>query len=166
MYAAASIASVLRNEITQSQAICFYDQSLRFHYLTLLVFVAAIYYQPRNLDNISPDMVGGPAQLVTRMDDLARVEEGMRNMVTQHSVSLLSKAEEGIRISMEQHKERRNFRETEEDVFLDIWNGMFDSIPAINGLHLVKRPRLGVAPASKPSAPVAGDKSLTLAFTK
>ncbi|WP_017317771.1 NAD(P)/FAD-dependent oxidoreductase [Mastigocladopsis repens] len=159
MLSAASIGSVLRNEVTQEQAYSFYDKTLRFHYLTLLVFVSSFYHitgNPEDMD-MDADPSAGPRRFIAEVEDLQKVEPQMRQLVSEHMVELLTKAEEGVRLMVAEELEGTAKLSGELDpkhqaVFLQLWRGVFGYLPDFDGLRLKTQTNLRLVSVSEDDA--------------
>lgn len=142
--AAASLASILRNEVTEEEALAFYDTGLRYSYLRLLIFVATFYDQVRQKDN--PDFDRDPMALLSSVEDLNKTEEGLRQRVISEmskllvvNASLLENIE-ATTMTGEAHTLAR------DSLFTSLWQGLFSwSLPEVEGLQVVLQPHLGLA---------------------
>lgn len=152
MMTAAALSSIARKQLTEERAISFYDQICRFHYLSLMVFVGGFYHKMKHPESQEP-----PMEVIAQMSDFKQIDPQMREMVAKHMGSLLTLGEEGIRLAIEQEKQglpASVLKEQHERVFAKIWNGLFATLPDLDGLRLSKRPQLGIFPVSQPSEPV------------
>jgi flavin-dependent dehydrogenase len=146
--AAASLASVLRNQVTEKQASAFYDRSFRHSYLRLLVFVATFYDQVRKKGDCSSD----PHALLSGIEDLSKAEGGLRRQVIEEMSKLLAvntallQNIESTTIHGETHTLAR------DSLFTSLWQGLFSwSLPEAEGLQIVTKQCLGLIRASEPS---------------
>ncbi len=149
--AAASIASMERNEVTEKQALAYYDRSLRHNYLRLLVFVSTFYAQVRNKDAQNPDANPDTTALLLQIEDLAQAEEGIRKQVIEEMSELLA-VNAALVQNIELSKMKGEEHSLEQDsLFTSLWQGLFSwSLPEAEGLQAISTPRLGLVPALQP----------------
>src|SRR5204863_8587258 len=114
MVAAASLASVLQGEVSEEQALAFYDQSYRHSYLRLMLVVSGMYQQYNGKDSYfwqaqqltnneytaNPDMQLAFLQVVSGMEDLKDSEDAP---LQEDSPVLLQSAEQDSVALMDQH---------------------------------------------------------------
>jgi len=162
MLAAASIASVLRNEIAEDQALSFYESSFRQSYLRLLMMVSTLYDQKRGKEAYFRE-----AQQLTQRDyNGSALNSAFLSLAS--GVEDMSEAEDGIytedvskklaeRLTFEQYQESLNAMKTAEHAgatpntqFLDAMEGMFSlsskfsAEAAIEGFYVITKPHLGL----------------------
>jgi hypothetical protein len=163
LLAAASVTSILRGEVSEEQAVNFYDKSYRQAYLRFLVFVSAFYDQNRGKDSYfweaqklsNHDFSGSDASLafvnlVSGVEDLVDAQEGVPDLFI---------GEMGKRM-MENHKLREdkqalknystNTRIQSNAQFFNTVEG-FSSLSAagaIDGLYVKTTPNIGLARAN------------------
>lgn len=157
LLAAASIASVLRGEVTESEAATYYEQSYRQSYLRFLVFVSTFYQAPGKLgyyakaeqiSNFHSDpgnLRRAFVNLVSGLEDIADAEQ-----TTAHLIGEMSRR---IRQNLELRKEKSALPgqplapEVEENVrFFDAIEGLPSLHPsnAMGGLYVSTSPTLGL----------------------
>jgi len=160
MLSAASIASLLRGEVSEEAALAFFEQSYRQSYLRFLVFVSAFYDQGRGRDSyfteaqrLSHFDVPGEGvrqaflNLVSGLEDLSEAEAMTGHLMGEMSRRLSENWD------YRRHKETlagagdEVKRKVEESArFFDQVEGLSSISPetAVNGLYVVVRPRLGL----------------------
>lgn len=156
---AASVASLLRGDVSEPQALSFFETSYRQAYLRFLVFVSAFYDQARGRESYFAEAQGlshydvegqGLPQaflnLVSGIEDLSDAEA-----VTEHLMGEMSR-KMGENLRMRQDKvamaqagaEQRTRQEANAD-FFDHVEGLSALDLAVNGLYVTVRPRLGLS---------------------
>lgn len=148
---AASIASILRGEVTEEQAMMFFDQSYRLAYLRLMVIVSGLYAQYNGKDSYF-----WQAQILTHhdYDDSDAINEaflfvvsGMEDMLdAEKGVRALDLAEMANGMSEEEALKTVAMYNVYNKVF---WRSSMSSETASNGLYITTKPRLGLALAEK-----------------
>ena len=143
---AASIASILRNEVTEQQAMMFFDQSYRVAYLRLMVIVSGLYAQYNG-----KDAYFWQAQILTHhdYDDSDAVNEaflfvvsGMEDMLdAEKGPRALDLAEMASGMSEEEALKTAAMYNVYNKVF---WRSSMSSETASNGLYITTKPRLGL----------------------
>lgn len=168
MLASASLLSLLRGEVSETEASGYYQQSYRRAYLRFLVFVAAFYEsrgklgyfdkarQLSRFDADPHDVKRAFLNLVSGVEDFAEAEN-----TTAHLMGEMSRR---IRENLELRKDKRALATTEARQqaesnarFFDGIEGLASLSPAnaIDGLYVVTTPQLGLARvASAYDAPV------------
>jgi flavin-dependent dehydrogenase len=148
--AAASLASIFRNEVTESQAYSYYDQSYRRTYLRLLVIVASFYDLVRkkelSFDQTQQEGKVGFHDFMPGKEDLSKAESGLCEQVTEEmskllalNVDLMEMVQSGSGKG-EAHSISGNL-----DGFKPLWEGLFTwSIPTEDGWQAVTKPHLGL----------------------
>lgn len=164
MLSAASIASLLRGEVSEERALSFFEKSYRQAYLRFLVFVSAFYDQSRGKDSYFAeaqrlshyDIEGhGLRQaflnLVSGIEDLSDAEA-----VTEHLMGEMSRRV-AENLVMRQDKdsvasaggELRNRMETNGRFFDQVEGlSLMSAETAVDGLYVVVQPQLGLGGAS------------------
>lgn len=164
MLSSASIASLLRGEVSEDKAMAFFEKSYRQAYLRFLVFVSAFYDQRRGRDSyfeeaqrLSHYDVEGLSlrqaflNLVSGIEDLSEAEamtehlmgEMSRRIAENHSMrqnkEALANADEELKDRLE--KSARFFDHVEG-------LGSMSAETAVDGLYVVVQPRLGLGGVS------------------
>jgi flavin-dependent dehydrogenase len=157
LLASASIASVLRHEVTEGQALSFYEKSYRQAYLRFLTLLSIFYDQKRGQEAYYREAQelthsnneGDPAnnaflKVVSGIEDLTEVEEGIDNRV-------IDKISQRVAENQALKQANQDFNKAMQDPqFLDSMEGMFSVAPklsseaAVDGLYIVTQPRLGL----------------------
>jgi hypothetical protein len=165
MLASASIASLLRGEVSEESAVGFFEKSYRQAYLRFLVFVQSFYDQKRGKDSYFSeardlshyDSTGQALKqaflnLVSGVEDLSDAEA-----VTQHLMGEMSRRvaenhgmrqdKEALRAAAGAFRERAD----KSSRFFDAVEGLPSMTPesAIDGWYVTLRPRLGLAHADE-----------------
>lgn len=156
---AASVASLLRGEVSEPQALSFFEKSYRQAYLRFLVFVSAFYDQGRGkesyfseAENLSNYDVEGQGlrqaflNLVSGIEDMSEAEA-----VTEHLMGEMSR-KMGENLRMRQDKvamaqagaEQRELQE-KNAAFFDHVEGLGALEVAVDGLYVMVQPRLGLS---------------------
>lgn len=156
---AASIASLLRGEVSEPQALSFFEKSYRQAYLRFLVFVSAFYDQGRGKESYFSEAESlshydvekqGLRQaflnLVSGIEDLSDAEA-----TTEHLMGEMSR-KIGENLRMRQDKaamaqagaEQREVQE-KSAAFFDQVEGLGALDVAVDGLYVMVRPRLGLS---------------------
>lgn len=162
LLAAASIASVLRNEVTENQAASFYERSFRQSYLRLLMIVSSLYDQKRGKEAYfqeaqqltQEDYKGAEINraflhLASGIEDLSEAEEGIQNRVTEEISKRVAE-----NLAIEQGKEDLKGAMADPQ-FMDAMEGMFSfsaelsAEAAVDGLYVMTQPRLGLGHAQE-----------------
>lgn len=162
LLAAASITSIIRGEVTQSQAASFYDKSYQQAYLRFLVFVSAFYDQNRGKDSYFWE-----AQRLSRRDfSGSNLKLAFLNLVS--GVEDLEDAQEGITDFVMAEMSRRiqsnyNMRQDKQALAIEREKGnevmktnaqFFNTVEgfstlskggAVDGLYVITQPKLGLA---------------------
>ena len=155
----ASVASLLRGEVSEPQALSFFEKSYRQAYLRFLVFVSAFYDQGRgkdsyfseaqNLSHYDVEKQGlrqAFLNLVSGIEDLSDAEA-----MTEHLMGEMSR-KMGENLRMRQDKEAlaqagAEQRELQEKnaTFFDHVEGLGSLDVAVDGLYVMVQPRLGLS---------------------
>lgn len=160
LLAAASLASVLRNHISEAQAISFYERTYKQAYLRLLVMVSAFY------ENSKKESYFWQAQQLTKSQDGDREKlhqmflnliSGMEDMsdVEEKSTELFHNVSDQLRENWSlRHKQLSNDLDKVEEEkllnsnkFVSGFNGLFSlsKESAVEGFYIVTTPQLGLA---------------------
>ena len=168
LLAAASITSIMRGEVTQSQATSFYDRSYRQAYLRFLVFVSAFYDQNRGKDSYfweaqrlsSRDFSDSNLKLaflnlVSGIEDLEDAKEGIANFVMAEMSDRIQSSH-NIRkdkqaLAIEREKSNELVKANAE--FFNVVEGFptLSAVGAVDGLYVVTQPKLGLAQVKEES---------------
>jgi hypothetical protein len=163
MIAAASLASVLRGEVTEEQALTFYDQSYRHSYLRLMLIVSGMYQQYNGKDSYfwqaqqltnndyeaNPDMQLAFVQVVSGMEDLKDSEQTPRDQPVAEVPSDVPQDKESF---MEQHVQ--SFLAADQTARQMVMYRVYESVvtryslsadAALGGFYVTAKPRLGLA---------------------
>lgn len=156
---AASVASLVRGEVSEPQALSFFEKSYRQAYLRFLVFVSAFYDQGRGqesyfseaerLSHYDVEKQGlrqAFLNLVSGIEDLSEAEA-----VTEHLMGEMSR-KVGENLRMRQDKaamaqagaEQREVQE-KNAAFFDHVEGLGALDVAVDGLYVMVQPRLGLS---------------------
>ncbi len=157
MLAAASLASTLRGEITQEEAVEFYEQSYRQAYLRLLVFVSA-FYESRGKDgyyrtaeklshfDADPSNIRRAfLNLVSGLEDIADVENTTTHLMGEMSKRIRENLE--LRSQKESLGARRASAEAGESLrFFNAVEGLtsLSAEHAVAGFFVRTKPNLGL----------------------
>jgi flavin-dependent dehydrogenase len=148
---AASIASILRSEVTEQQAMMFFDQSYRLAYLRLMVIVSGLYAQYNGKDayfwqaqvlthhdyNDSHAIDEAFLFVVSGMEDMLDAEKGPRALDMAGMANGMSE-EEALKTAAMYNVYNKVF-----------WRSSMSSETASNGLYITTKPHLGLALAEK-----------------
>jgi flavin-dependent dehydrogenase len=166
LLSAASIASLLRGEVSEERALSFFEKSYRQAYLRFLVFVSAFYDQRRGKDSyfeeaqrLSRFDVEGQSlrqaflNLVSGIEDLSEAEAVTEHLMGQVSLRVAEN------LSMRQDKDTLasasadlKARQEQNGRFFDQIEGLgsMSAETAIDGLYVVVQPRLGLGEVGRP----------------
>jgi flavin-dependent dehydrogenase len=156
---AASVASLLRGEVSEPQALSFFEKSYRQAYLRFLVFVSAFYDQARGKESYFSEAQSlshydvekqGLRQaflnLVSGIEDMSDAEA-----VTGHLMGEMSrKVGENLRmrqdkVAMAQAGAEQRERQEKNADFFDHVEGLGVLDEAVDGLYVMVQPRLGLS---------------------
>ena len=144
--AAASIASVLRNEVTQNQASAYFDRGFRHTYLRLLVIVSSLYdiIRKNKLSSETAQQQDAPPNL-PGMEDLSKARVDLRDQVAEEMTQILATSSAVLQ-DVESYSLHGETHEISMDsIFTSLWNQLFSwSLPTENGLYVVTKPNLGL----------------------
>jgi flavin-dependent dehydrogenase len=156
---AASVASLVRGEVSEPQALSFFEKSYRQAYLRFLVFVSAFYDQGRGkesyfaeAESLSHYDVEGQGlrqaflNLVSGIEDLSEAEAMAGHLMGEMSRKV------GENLRMRQDKaamaeagaEQRELQE-KNAAFFDQVEGLSALEVAVDGLYVMVQPRLGLS---------------------
>lgn len=173
LLSASAIASLERREVTEAEAVNFYDKSYRRAYLRYLVFLSAFYNAYDGKDSIfwmaqqltNHDAPGDNIKyafttLMSGVDDLRDIHEGddVHQYVMQEMVE---RVQENLEIRQDKealHNGRLSDEKIEENgAFFDRVEGVSVLSPddAAHGLYVVTEPQLGLKRVNGAPAPVA-----------
>ena len=160
MLAAASLKSILRNEVPEEQASNFYHKTCQFHYLSLLIFVAGFYHKMHENKHIpiKAESQSMSRDFIKNIKDLKKIEPDMRDMVAKHMASLFSKEKEATQLMIEQQMKgdvgKDSLKKDHEKIFGQIFNELFSNLPDLEGLRLTKKPQFGLVRVNESITPV------------
>jgi hypothetical protein len=161
MLAAASIASVVRDEISEPDAISYFAQSYRQAYARFLIFISSFYEAQGKLGYFSKakrlsrhdvdrhDVQSAFRNLVSGLEDFADVEG-----VTSHLIGEMSRRINenlNLRKGKEALQNASNRAQAEESAsFFDSVEGLAMLSPSmsVNGFYVITKPRLGLVQVS------------------
>ena len=162
LLAAASIASVLRNEVTENQASSFYERSFRQSYLRLLMIVSSLYDQKRGKeayfkeaqqltqeDYTNAEINRAFLHLASGIEDLSEAGDGIHQLVTE---KISKRVAENMAIEQGQEDLKGAMADPR---FMDAMEGMFSfsaelsAEAAMDGLYVRTQPRLGLGRAAE-----------------
>ncbi len=154
MLAAASIASMMRGEVTEERALHFYEHSYRHAYLRLMVIVSGLYQQYRGNANYS-----WQAQQLTHNDysDASALNEAFLFVVSgvEDQLDIVNIPKElpidGLagQLPTEEAERARAMYQVYHKVFL---RSSMTNETAIEGMYVATQPRLGLALAQNAQA--------------
>lgn len=162
LLSASAIASLERSEVTETEAINFYDKSYRRAYLRYLVFLSAFYNAYDGKDSIfwmaqqlsshdapSDNIKYAFTSLMSGVDDLQDIHEG--DEVHQYVMhEMVERVQENLELRQDKealYKEKVSDETVEENgAFFDRVEGVSVLSPAdaAHGLYVVTEPRLGL----------------------
>ncbi|HZD11533.1 MAG TPA: NAD(P)/FAD-dependent oxidoreductase [Candidatus Binatia bacterium] len=173
LLSSASIASVMRGEVSEQEATSFYDRCYRRAYLRYLVFLSAFYNQYDGKESIfwmAQELTGQDAaeanlkkaftNLMSGVEDWKDVRESagthsylLREMSTRVKENLAFRKDK----TMIARHDASGAKLRENGQFFDKVEGISILTPedAVDGLYVVAEPRLGLARILKPE-PVTG----------
>jgi flavin-dependent dehydrogenase len=156
MVAAASLLSVLRGDVSEEQALSFYDQSYRHSYLRLMLIVSGMYQQYNGKDSYfwqaqqltnndytaSVDMQLAFLQVVSGMEDIKDSEQTAQAATSQaDKVSMLDQHTRALQDAEDSERKM---------AFYNLYSSVatrFSMSPetATGGWYVTTQPRLGLA---------------------
>lgn len=157
MLCAASIASILRGEVAEQEAMLFFDQSYRLAYLRLMAIVSGLYalyngketyfWQAQVLTHHDYDDSNAMNEaflfVVSGMEDVLDAERGTRNPNITELADGMSE-EEARKLSAMYNVYNKVF-----------WRSSISPETANNGLYVTTKPHLGLAIVAKDTGIVA-----------
>lgn len=172
LLSASAIASLERNEVSETEAIDFYDKSYRRAYLRYLVFLSAFYNAYDGKDSIfwmaqqlsshdapSDNIKHAFTSLMSGVDDLQDIHDG--NDVHQYVMrEMVERVQENLEIRQDKdalHRANIDERKVEENgAFFDRVEGVSVLSPedAAHGLYVVIDPQLGLKRVNGGPAPL------------
>jgi flavin-dependent dehydrogenase len=158
--AAASLASVIRNEVTESQASAYFDRGFRHTYMRLLVIVSSLYSEIRK----NTQQEDSNAKTLPGMEDLNKAGEALRNQVASEMGTILASSAAVLEDVGSSSQAGKNHELSMDSVFASLWNQLFSwSLPTENGLHIITEPHLGLVPIKESDT---GDLEMDTQTTK
>lgn len=153
--AAASLASLLRSEVTENQAHSYFDRGFRHTYLRLLVIVSSFYELVRQKDPADGKNIATPDEttnLLPGIEDVAKAEVGLRAQVTTEMSKILATSSAVLENIESTSMQGEAHTLSMDALFGSLWQQLFSwSLPKENGLQIVTEPQLGLAFISEPS---------------
>ncbi|MBN3944689.1 NAD(P)/FAD-dependent oxidoreductase [Nostoc sp. NMS9] len=155
--AAASLSSVLRNEVTESQAYSYFDRGFRHTYLRLLVIVSSLYdiiRQTRLSSQPEPSVESQApvGNFLPGMGDVAKASAELREQVTGEMTQILATSSAVLESVESTSAEGSTHAISMDSIFASLWNQLFSwSLPKENGLQILTDPHLGLVPVSEVS---------------
>jgi flavin-dependent dehydrogenase len=145
MLAAASIASLIRGEVSQEQAISFYEESYRHAYLRLMVIVSGLYQQYNGKESYfwqaqqlthndysnSDQLIAAFTYVVSGIEDLNDLGEGNNSTMDMAN-----------KLTSEEVERASAMYQVYNKVFL---RSSMSANTAINGMYVATKPHLGLA---------------------
>jgi hypothetical protein len=176
MIAAASVASLLRGEVSEKEATTYHEQSYRHAYLRFLVFVAAFYEtrgklgyfhkaeQLSRYDADPGDIKRAFLNLVSGLEDFAEVEHTTSHLMGEMSRRISENLElRKDKLAMARGERRQQVEENAR--FFDGIEGLASLSPAnaIDSLYVGTWPRLGLRRVARQHAlePITSPAVLT-----
>jgi flavin-dependent dehydrogenase len=160
LLAAASIASWLHNEISEEQAISFYERTYKQAYLRLMMMVSAFYKNSKKESYFwqAQQLTGGDygdkdklkqmfVNLISGMEDMSDVEEKSDQIFGELSNRLRENWNLRHRQLSNTLKETEHNQLAVSNQFFSTFNGLFSlsEETAVDGFYVVTTPRLGLA---------------------
>jgi len=156
--AAASLASVLRNQVTEERASAYYDRSFRHTYLRLLVIVSSFYDLVRKQElsskeaqrlprpnEISFDPNTALPNFMPGIEDLSKAEAGLCDLVTEEMSKLLATSSTLLENVESTAMQGKAHAISMDSLFGSLWQELFSwKLPEENGLRVVTNPHLGL----------------------
>lgn len=147
--AAASLGSVLRNEVTESQASSYFDKGFRHTYMRLLVIVSSLYSEIRK----NTRQQDSNANSLPGMEDLNKADEDLRDRVAKEMTTILATSAAVLEDVGSKSQEGKTHELSMDSIFASLWNQLFSwSLPTENGLHIITEPHLGLVPVNESDA--------------
>lgn len=172
LLSSSAIASLVRDEVSESEAVNFYDKSFRRAYLRYLVFLSAFYKAYDGKDSIfwmaqqlsshdapSDNIKYAFTSLMSGVDDLQDIHDG--SDVHQYVMrQMVERVQENLEIRRDKEALRRE-QSGDEQVDVDENGAFFDRVEGVSvlspqdaahGLYVVTEPRLGLKRVSESPA--------------
>ncbi len=149
--AAASIASVLRNEVTQNQASAYFDRGFRHTYLRLLVIVSSLYdiIRKNKLSSETAQQQDAPPNL-PGMEDLSKAGVDLRDQVAEEMTQILATSSAVLQDVESSSLHGETHEISMDSIFASLWNQLFSwSLPTEIGLYVLTKPKLGLGCVSE-----------------
>jgi hypothetical protein len=149
--AAASIASVLRNEVTQNQASAYFDRGFRHTYLRLLVIVSSLYdiIRKNQLSSETAQQQDAPPNL-PGMEDLSKAGVDLRDQVAEEMTQILATSSAVLQDVESSSLHGETHEISMDSIFASLWNQLFSwSLPTEIGLYVLTKPKLGLGCVSE-----------------
>jgi flavin-dependent dehydrogenase len=157
--AAASLGSVLRNEVTESQASSYFDKGFRHTYMRLLVIVSSLYSEIRK----NTQQQDSNANPLPGMEDLNKADEDLRDRVAKEMTTILASSAAVLENVGTSSQKGKTHELSMDSIFASLWNQLFSwSLPIENGLCIVTEPQLGLASVNEESKVSIGMESHSL----
>lgn len=104
------------------------------------------------------DPSAGPRRFIAEVEDLQKAQPHIRDLVAEHMVELLTKAEQGVRLMVAEElagtaKVAAELDPKHQAVFLQLWRGVFGYLPDFEGLRLMTQPELKLVPVNEDITP-------------
>lgn len=163
--AAASLASIIRDQVTEEQAYAYYDRGYRHTYLRLLVIVSSFYAIARKQESTAPAQQLSPVEdksfalppnFLPGMKDVAKAENGLCHQVTAEMTKILATSSAVFENIESTSMQGEAHTLSMDALFGSLWQQLFSwSLPKENGLTVITQPQLGLAPINEPSERLA-----------
>ncbi len=164
LLAAASLASVLRNEVKEDQAMSFYERNYKQAYLRLMVMVSAFYDQNKKKESYfweAQQLTTGNygdgdklqqmfVNLTSGMEDMLDVEEKPDQIFKDVSSRLKELWDLRHKQYSNSLKEEEHEQMAASNEFFSTFNGLFSlsKEASIDGFYVVTTPQIGLAHAN------------------
>jgi flavin-dependent dehydrogenase len=151
--AAASLASVLRNQVTENQALAYFDRGFRHTYLRLLVIVSSLYdiIRQNKISAETAQQQDSP-NFLPGMEDLSKARVDLRDQVAAEMTQILATSSAVLQDVESSSLQGETHEISMDSIFASLWNQLFSwSLPTENGLQIVTKPHLGLTPLSESS---------------
>lgn len=153
--AAASLAGILRSQVSESQAYAYYDRSFRHTYLRLLVMVSSFYQLVRQQESETQELSDSNHQdledennssnSLPGMEDLSKASDGLSHQVAEEMSKILAFSSQVLENIGTTSKEEDTHTLSMDSIFASLWRELFSwSLPQENGLQVVTKPNLGL----------------------
>ena len=160
--AAASLASIIRNQVSEEQAYAYYDRGYRHTYLRLLVIVSSFYDIARKqksadtpaqaLPSAADKNFALPPNFLPGMKDVAKADDDLRHQVTAEMTKILATSSAVLENIESTSMQGEAHTLSMDALFGSLWQQLFSwSLPKENGLQVVTKPQLGLAFVNEPT---------------